>query len=49
MKKRYPKRVNPNPMITRFKEIFKPVGMKKQRHSVLVFLLYFFTNVNILT
>ena len=29
MKKRYPKRVNPQSMITRFEEIFKSVGMKK--------------------
>ena len=28
MKKRYPKRVNPHPMLTRFEEIFKSVGMK---------------------
>ncbi len=29
MKKRYPKRVNPQTMITRFEEIFKSVGLKK--------------------
>ena len=29
MKKRYPKRVNPKPMITRFQDIFKSVGLKK--------------------
>ena len=29
MKKRYPKRVNPEPMITRFEDIFKSIGMKK--------------------
>ena len=28
MKKRYPKRVNPETMITRFGEIFKSIGMK---------------------
>ena len=38
MKKRYPKRVNPETMITRFGEIFKSVGMKKPvfRNLVLV-------------
>ena len=39
MKKRYPKRVNPNPMITRCKEIFKPVGMKKPMFRNLLFTL----------
>ena len=29
MKKKYPKRVNPKPMITRFQDIFKSVGLKK--------------------
>ena len=29
MKKRYPKRVNPKTMITRFQDIFKSVGLKK--------------------
>lgn len=29
MKKRYPKRVNPETMITRFQDIFKSVGLKK--------------------
>ena len=29
MKKRCPKRVNPETMITRFEEIFKSVGLKK--------------------
>ena len=29
MKKRYPKRVNPKPMVTRFQKTFKSVGMKK--------------------
>ena len=28
MKKRYPKRVNPQTMITRFEEIFKSVGLR---------------------
>ena len=28
MKKRYPKRVNPETMITRFEEMFKAVGLK---------------------
>ncbi len=38
MKKRYPKRVNPETMIARFGEIFKSVGMKKPvfRNLVLV-------------
>lgn len=39
MKKRYPKRVNPEPMITRFEEIFKSVGMKKPMFRNLLFVL----------
>ena len=39
MKKRYPKRVNPETMITRFEEIFKPVGMKKPTARNLLFVL----------
>ncbi len=39
MKKRYPKRVNPQPMITRFEEIFKSVGMKKPMFRNLLFVL----------
>ena len=39
MKKRYPKRVNPKPMITRFEEIFKSVGMKKPMFRNLLFVL----------
>ncbi len=39
MKKRYPKRVNPETMITRFEEIFKSVGMKKPMFRNLCFLL----------
>lgn len=39
MKKRYPKRVNPKPMITRFEEIFKSVGMKKPMFRNLLFIL----------
>ena len=39
MKKRYPKRVNPEPMITRFEEIFKSVGMKKPTFRNLLFVL----------
>ena len=39
MKKRYPKRVNPQPMITRFEEIFKSVGMKKPTFRNLLFVL----------
>ena len=39
MKKRYPKRVNPKPMITRFEEIFKSVGMKKPTFRNLLFVL----------
>ena len=37
MKKRYPKRVNPKPMITRFQEIFKGVDMKKPMFRNLLF------------
>ena len=29
MKKRYPKRVNPQTMLTRFEKIFKAVGLKR--------------------
>ena len=39
MKKRYPKRVNPETMITRFEEIFKPVGLKKPTARNLLFVL----------
>ena len=39
MKKRYPKRVNPQPMITRFEETFKSVGMKKPMFRNLLFVL----------
>ena len=39
MKKRYPKRVNPETMITRFEEIFKSVGLKKPTFRNLVFVL----------
>ena len=39
MKKRYPKRVNPKPMLTRFEEIFKSVGMKKPMFRNLLFTL----------
>ena len=39
MKKRYPKRVNPQTMITRFEEIFKPIGMKKPTFRNLLFIL----------
>ena len=39
MKKRYPKRVNPQPMITRFQEIFKSVGLKKPTFRNLLFVL----------
>ena len=39
MKKRYPKRVNPQPMITRFEEILKSVGMKKPTFRNLLFVL----------
>ena len=39
MKKRYPKRVNPEPMITRFQEISKSVGLKKPTSRNLFFVL----------
>ena len=39
MKKTYPKRVNPEPMITRFEEIFKSVGMKKPMFRNLLFVM----------
>ena len=39
MKKRYPKRVNPQTMITRFEEIFKSVGLKKPTARNLLFVL----------
>ena len=39
MKQRYPKRVNPETMITRFQEIFKSVGMKKPTFRNLLFVL----------
>ena len=39
MKKRYPKRVNPETMITRFEEIFKSVGLKKPSFRNLLFVL----------
>ena len=39
MKKRYPKRVNPKPMIKRFEEIFKSVGMKRPMFRNLLFVL----------
>ena len=39
MKKRYPKRVNPETMITRFEEIFKSVGLKKPTFRNLLFVL----------
>ena len=39
MKKRYPKRVNPETMITRFEELFKPVGLKKPTARNLLFVL----------
>ena len=39
MKKRYPKRVNPETMITRFEEIFKSVGLKKPSLRNLLFVL----------
>lgn len=39
MKKRYPKRVNPETMLTRFAEIFNPVGMKKPTFRNLFFVL----------
>ena len=40
MKKRYPKRVNPETMITRFQEIFKSVGMKNPGPFSFTDLLY---------
>ena len=39
MKKRYPKRVNPETMLTRFEEIFKSIGMKKPTFCNLLFVL----------
>ena len=39
MKRTYPKRVNPKPMLTRFAEICKPVGMKKPMFRNLCFVL----------
>ncbi len=39
MKKRYPKRVNPETRITRFEEIFKSVGMKRPIFRNLLFVL----------
>ena len=39
MKRTHPKRVNPKPMITRFQEIFKSVGMKKPIFRNLLFTL----------
>lgn len=39
MKKRYPKRVNPETMITRFEEIFKSVGLKKPSFRNLLLVL----------
>ena len=39
MKKRYPKRVNPETMIARFEEIFKSVGMKKPTFRNLLLVL----------
>ena len=39
MKKRYPKRVNPETMITRFQEIIKSVGLKKPTARNLLFVL----------
>ena len=39
MKKRYPKRVNPETMITRFEEICKSVGLKKPTFRNLLFVL----------
>lgn len=39
MKKRYPKRVNPETMITRFEEISKSVGLKKPTARNLLFVL----------
>ena len=39
MKKRYPKRVNPETMIARFEEIFKSIGMKKPTFRNLLLVL----------
>ena len=39
MKKKYPKRGNPETMITRFEEILKSVGMKKPMFRNLFFVL----------
>ena len=39
MKKRYPKRVNPKPMITRFQEMFKSIDMKKPTLRNLLFVV----------
>lgn len=39
MKKRYPKRVNPETMITRFQDIFKSVGLKKPTARNLLLIL----------
>ena len=39
MKRTYPKRVNPNPMLTRFQEICKSVGMKKPMFRNFCFVL----------
>ena len=39
MKRLYPKRVNPKPMLTRFAEICKPLGMKKPMFRNLCFVL----------
>ena len=39
MKKRYPKRVNPKPMLTRFQEMFKSIDMKKPTLRNLFFVL----------
>ena len=39
MKRTYPKRVNPEPMLTRFAEICKPLGMKKPMFRNLCFAL----------
>ena len=39
MKKRYPKRVNPGTMITRFQDICKSIGLKKPTFRNLLFVL----------
>ncbi|MDE0398370.1 MAG: hypothetical protein OXL96_11250 [Candidatus Poribacteria bacterium] len=39
MKRTYPKRVNPEPMLIRFEEICKPVGLKKPMFRNLCFVL----------